>query len=303
MKGGLEKYLFFNTLEARISRPRDESGETDEATRKAAAEEAVTASKVYHPVFKGITATSGDVAAGDNKVIKVRGIKGIKAGGANVGDIVNIVDRKRNYILTSFIQNHVVASVNTTENAAGYFEVTLVAAPTNALDYSADVVANANYTELWQGHDDKNNDNIYYEFTGNDGSDGKGDDKDVTVRAQQVCYPVERFKGYMMESQSKEYEAANGRTRAAGKGVLVMVFEPLLGSPAEFEDSTSEDNWDYIYLAITAGKQKEVMRDISNKINGHRNLDDGFIVVFDDIEKEKVSPHILAIASTLAPNK
>ena len=302
MKGGLEKYLFFNTLEAKISRPRDESGETDEATRKAAAEEAVTATKVYHPLFKGLTATSGDVAAGGNKVIKVRGIKGIKPGGAGVGDIVNIVDRKRNPILTSFIQNHVVASVNTTENAAGFFEVTLVA-NVGALDYSADVVALESYTTLLQGNDDKNHDNIFYEFSANDGSDGKGDDKDVTVRAQQVCYPVERFKGYLLESSDKEYEAANGRTRAAGKAVLVMVFEPLLGSWSEFENSTAEDNWDYVYLAVTAGKQKEVMRDISHRINGHQNLDDGFIVVFDDIEKEKASPHILAIASTLAANK
>ena len=302
MKGGLEKYLFFNTLEAKISRPRDESGETDEATRKAAAEEAVTATKVYHPLFKGLTATSGDVAAGGNKVIKVRGIKGIKPGGAGVGDIVNVVDRKRNPILTSFIQNHVVNSVNTTENAAGFFEVTLVA-NVGALDYSADVVALESYTTLLQGNDDKNHDNIFYEFSANDGSDGKGDDKDVTVRAQQVCYPVERFKGYLLESSDKEYEAANGRTRAAGKAVLVMVFEPLLGSWSEFENSTAEDNWDYVYLAVTAGKQKEVMRDISHRINGHQNLDDGFIVVFDDIEKEKASPHILAIASTLAANK
>lgn len=311
MKGSLEKYLFFNTLDSKDERPRDDQEETSVAARELAAEEAITDKAVYHRLFKGRTATSGDIAAGQ-KIIKVRSVKGIKGGGTNVGDVVTIVDKKRTKILTGFVDGGVVDSIGSID-AAGFYPITLVANVDGALDYSASITDTELYlsggglpsysSSAVPGNGDKDADDIWVQFSGNNGSNGAGGDKDIVGRAQQACYPVERFKGYLMEPESKSYTGQDGKRRAAGAGVLVMVFEPLIGSWSEFEDSASEDNWDYVFLKVTPGKQKEVMRHISQHINGNRNIDDGFIVVFDDIEKETVSPFILGCAVVLAPNK
>lgn len=307
MKGSLEKYLFFNTTESKEGRPRDEKDEINDAAREAQAELAFTATEVYHKLYKGLTATSGDIAAGQ-QIIKVRSISKVKGGGANVGDVVTVIDEKRNGILEEFIpaSGGVVDSIGNfvaynDAGTGGYYPVTLVANVAGDLDYSADITdAIGPGSEIER---DKYSDNIWYKFSGNDGSNGGGGDKDPTTRAQLGCYPVERFKGYLIEDDGKSYEGGTGATRAAGRGVLIMVFEPLIGSGTDTVDGTTDANWDYVYLRVTSGKQKEVMKSISQHINGSRNTDDGFITIFDDIAKETVSPHILAAAIQLAVNK
>ena len=295
MKGSLEKYLYFNTISSKNDRPRDEGEETDTKKRKQAAEDAITAKKSYQRLFLGETATTGDVAASQT-IIKVQGNEGIKVGGSGIGDVVNVVRKQEGEpvkVLPGFLDDHVVTSIGTFDSD-GFYPITLTANVAGALDFSTDI-GDFKDKELMKEY--------YYEFAGNDGSNNGTGDKDTSRLGQQVCYPVERLKGMVMVSAGKEYKEVSGATREGGNDLVVLIFEPLLGSPSEFENSGGEENWDQIFLEITKGKQKEVVESLCRRINGARNFDNGFIVVFDDIEQDFVSTNIVACHANLAVNK
>ena len=84
-----------------------------------------------------------------------------------------------------------------------------------------------------------------------------------------------------------------GMTVAANATVLVK-FGSSIGS-----GGTDGASSDIVTLTITADKEKDVMLAIAQAINGQRNIDDGAIVVCDDVNSKFLHKNILSCAITL----
>ena len=266
MKGSLEKYLYFNGAEKAKSKPRKEDANSRsdrEATETAVYED----TKVYHKIEASFSA--------EQAIFKVKGTNGIA-----IDDTIRVVNEDGE-VVSGFINAGSDAVVNAIDSSAqsdGFYRITMDGNVTGAfvLDENG---------PLWA------------EFTASSG------DKDPTFQAQAICYPVERFKGYLVESASKEVvDPKTGETKTAGRDMLIMVFEPLIGAPDGDAGTAANLEWDYVYLSVTAGKQRQVIADISRAINGDRNYDDGFISVFDGLLKTKASEHITGATAVLSSN-
>ncbi len=80
----------------------------------------------------------------------------------------------------------------------------------------------------------------------------------------------------------------------AGDGALLLKFEGSV-----MDTTVEEDNIDLITLTITADTEKAVMSEIARAINGQRNVDDGLIVVCDDVNSVFLHANILSCTITL----
>ena len=80
----------------------------------------------------------------------------------------------------------------------------------------------------------------------------------------------------------------------AADATVLMKFE---GSVAD--TTVEEDNIDLITLTITADTEKAVMSEIARAINGQRNIDDGLLVVCDDVNSIFLHADILSCTITL----
>ena len=80
----------------------------------------------------------------------------------------------------------------------------------------------------------------------------------------------------------------------AGDGAVLVKFhsgvEPGGGTAGAY---------DLVTLTCTADKEKDVMTAIAQAINGQRNIDDGVIVVCDDVNSVFLQKNILSCAITL----
>lgn len=77
-------------------------------------------------------------------------------------------------------------------------------------------------------------------------------------------------------------------------GALLLKFEGSV-----MDTTVEEDNIDLITLTITADTEKAVMSEIARAINGQRNIDDGLIVVCDDVNSIFLHANILSCTITL----
>ena len=80
----------------------------------------------------------------------------------------------------------------------------------------------------------------------------------------------------------------------AGDGAVLVRF----GSGVSGGGGTAAEN-DLVTLTCTADKEKDVMLAIAQAINGQRNIDDGAIVVCDDVNSKFLHKNILSCAITL----
>ena len=265
MKGGLEKYLYFNSVKLERDEPIGREGyrTTNDIDDAEAA------------VFNSTTVKHESIAdfSASQAIFKVKGAEGVV-----VDDTIVVVD-SNGEVVEGLIDAGVVNAIASIDADLNY-SITMDANVTGAL------VRADRYTP------------VYAVFT------TPGSPKDPTRQAQAVCYPAERLKGYLLEPVEKTVkDPKSGETKTSGRDTLVMVFEPLIGSPSEFENSTTELNWDYVYLTCTPGSQRKVVQAISHAINGNRNLDHGFISVFDGVTGDHVSQDITNAVPIIATNK
>ena len=219
-------------------------------------------------------------SAGDT-AIKLNGKKGIEA-----DMVVNIVDAETLQSTAetqAFMTNEVVATIGSLSSERDY-SITM----DNAISTSS---GNTSLTDA-----DATSGKYYVEVKKADSSS-----IDSTARGQAVCYPVDRFKGWLTIEESRTIlDPKRDKFQAAGKNIIAMVFEPLVGAPESTVTDQPFEHYDYVMLAISPGKQLDVIKDVTRAINGNRNTNDGFISVFDDIMKDSVSQHILAVYPQLS---
>jgi len=265
---GESKFLYFNTGEYRESDPKGggggEGGYTTKQERQAAKEAMYANTTVKHRVVADF--------AGSQAVFKVKGTSGIL-----VDDQVSMVNAE-GVAIVGFIagsETQLVASISSID-ADGNYSVTMDSNVTGVYDLSED-------GEVW------------VEFT------TPTDPKDPTPRGAEMCYPIERFKGFLTEAESRETQSTwNGEKRTGGRDGIMLVFEPLIGAPESTVTDNPTEHWDYVWLVINPGKQKDVISTICRYINGNRNKNDGFISVYDNIMKDSVSNDIIGCIAQLA---
>jgi len=106
-----------------------------------------------------------------------------------------------------------------------------------------------------------------------------------------AMYPVSSFLGF---------DSVAGDTNAT---TLNMRFKPLLRSASDSSAATADDV-DLMALTVTANKQKDVIKAITDKLNEPLSRDSGFIVIADNegadgTSPEYVSEHITSVVVTI----
>ena len=120
-------------------------------------------------------------------------------------------------------------------------------------------------------------------------ADVDGDDGDVSSGAisdcSSGCWPVSAFRGMKVTSAS----------------AITMYFTGTQNSLADGAASQAENTSDNVIINVTAGRMREVMTSLIDKINEPVSRDNGFVVVADDVttnlanetvSAEYVSSHI-----------
>ena len=273
MNGGLEKYLYFNSVEVDDG-GRPEPGSGDDKKRRELEEQAYNNEKLYFKLAEGWAANA--------TTFKITGKKGIAA-----DMLCNLVDSKTLAPTTksaTFMTNEIVASIG---NAA-YIS--------SSNEYAYAITCDTAMTAAFnQETDDINN---YYVEVKNADNTGI----DATARGQSVCYPVDRFKGWLnIEAGRSITDPKKDRVIKAGKNMIAMVFEPLIGAPTDTVADSAYEHYDYVFLEVKVGSQLEVIKAVTRAINGNRKAtSDGFISVFDAIRNDTLTPDIKAIAIQLS---
>ena len=114
-----------------------------------------------------------------------------------------------------------------------------------------------------------------------------GNDDDA---AGSVIFPVSKLKGMVMGDM-----AVTGAI-TADEDRFAITFEPMAISPGGGENQALTNNVDIVNIDITTDNgAKAVMAEIVRAINGNRNTDDGFIIVFDAVTGESIHPDIEGI--------
>tara|TARA_Y100000401_G_C8136261_1_gene132632 strand:- start:21 stop:431 length:411 start_codon:yes stop_codon:yes gene_type:complete len=114
-----------------------------------------------------------------------------------------------------------------------------------------------------------------------------GNDDDA---AGSVIFPVSKLKGMVMGDM-----AVTGAI-TADEDRFAITFEPMAISPGGGENQALTNNVDIVNIDITTDNNaKAVMAEIVRAINGNRNTDDGFIIVFDAVTGESIHPDIEGI--------
>ena len=115
-------------------------------------------------------------------------------------------------------------------------------------------------------------------------SDGAFDAKDDFH-----CPPLHLFRGFHIEDGSP--------------ATLVMAFAhnkltPGIDTSAAITSSGGRTDVDEMTLAITSGKQKEVIEDITALMN--KNMNDGFLVIADVANSKYASEHITGLTINMS---
>ena len=115
-------------------------------------------------------------------------------------------------------------------------------------------------------------------------SDGAFDAKDDFH-----CPPLSLFRGFHIED--------------AAPATLVMAFAhnkltPGIDTSAAITSSGGRTDVDEMTLAITSGKQKEVIQDIMALMNA--NYEDGMLVIADVANSKFASPHITGVTINMS---
>ena len=114
-----------------------------------------------------------------------------------------------------------------------------------------------------------------------------GNDDDA---AGSVIFPVSKLKGMVMGDM-----AVTGAI-TADDDRFAMTFEPMAVSPGGGENQALTNNIDIVNIDITTDNNaKAVMAEIVRAINGNRNTDDGFIIVYDAVTGESIHSDIEGI--------
>ena len=108
--------------------------------------------------------------------------------------------------------------------------------------------------------------------------------------AGSVIFPVSKLKGMVMGDM-----AVTG-TITADDNRFAITFEPMAVSPGGGENQALTNNVDLVNIDLTTDNNaKAVMAEIVRAINGNRNTDDGFIIVYDAVTGESIHPDISGI--------
>jgi len=108
--------------------------------------------------------------------------------------------------------------------------------------------------------------------------------------AGSVIFPVSKLKGMVMGDM-----AVTGAI-SADDDRFAMTFEPMAISPGGGENQALTNNVDIVNIDITTDNgAKAVMAEIVRAINGNRNTDDGFIIVYDAVTGESIHSDIEGI--------
>tara|TARA_R100001198_G_scaffold43664_1_gene24233 strand:+ start:84 stop:494 length:411 start_codon:yes stop_codon:yes gene_type:complete len=114
-----------------------------------------------------------------------------------------------------------------------------------------------------------------------------GNDDDA---AGSVIFPVSKLKGMVMGDM-----AVTGAI-TADEDRFAITFEPMAISPGGGENQALTNNVDIVNIDITTDNNaKAVMAEIVRAINGNRNTDDGFIIVYDAVTGESIHSDIEGI--------
>ena len=108
--------------------------------------------------------------------------------------------------------------------------------------------------------------------------------------AGSVIFPVSKLKGMVMG------DIAVTGAISADDDRFAMTFEPMAISPGGGENQALTNNVDIVNIDITTDNgAKAVMAEIVRAINGNRNTDDGFIIVYDAVTGESIHSDIEGI--------
>ena len=108
--------------------------------------------------------------------------------------------------------------------------------------------------------------------------------------AGSVIFPVSKLKGMVMGDM-----AVTG-TITADDNRFAITFEPMAVSPGGGENQALTNNVDLVNIDLTTDNNaKAVMAEIVRAINGNRNTDDGFIIVYDAVTGESIHSDIEGI--------
>ena len=108
--------------------------------------------------------------------------------------------------------------------------------------------------------------------------------------AGSVIFPASKLKGMVMGDMAVTGAISTDEDRFA------MTFEPMAISPGGGENQALTNNVDIVNIDITTDNNaKAVMSEIVRAINGNRNTDDGFIIVYDAVTGESIHPDIEGI--------
>ena len=108
--------------------------------------------------------------------------------------------------------------------------------------------------------------------------------------AGSVIFPVSKLKGMVMGDM-----AVTGAI-SADDDRFAMTFEPMAISTGGGENQALTNNVDIVNIDITTDNgAKAVMAEIVRAINGNRNTDDGFIIVYDAVTGESIHSDIEGI--------
>jgi len=112
-----------------------------------------------------------------------------------------------------------------------------------------------------------------------------------------LMFPVSAFRGMVMGT------AAVTGVITEDDDAFSMFFDMQANTGGSSADDAEDDNVDVIVVAITTDNNaKAVMRSIVDKINEPVSRDNGFIVVYDGVDSEKIHSDIEGITVLVNAN-